>query len=148
MSSNSTARETANLERAMAERPPVIRWRYDPIRKVQVAWYVDDPYMTGGANRGKTHCRHNHPFTEENTIITPTGRSCRTCDKTHCIHGHEYTDENTITKADGARQCRTCKNQATSAWQSKNREVTPEQRARKSELERQRRQRQREERAA
>jgi hypothetical protein len=27
----------------------------------------------------KTHCKHGHPFDEENTIIRPGGRKCRTC---------------------------------------------------------------------
>ena len=117
MNQNSTAREVAKLEADMAERPVVIHWRLDPVRRVQVAWYVDDPYMTGGPNGDKTHCRHNHEFTPENTIL----------------------------KSDGARQCRTCKNQAAAQWHAANPQVlTPEQRARKSEQERLRRQRQRE----
>ena len=44
MTSNSTIREVAKLEAAMAERPPRIEWRLDPIRRIQVAWFVDDPH--------------------------------------------------------------------------------------------------------
>lgn len=33
----------------------------------------------GSYNRDKTHCDRGHPFDEKNTIIRPTGRSCRTC---------------------------------------------------------------------
>ena len=82
MSSNSTSREVAKLEQAMAERPPVIKYRLDPRTRVQVAWYVDDPYMTGGCNRDKTACKYNHPYTPENTILKSDGaRQCRTCKK-------------------------------------------------------------------
>lgn len=45
---NSTSREVTKLEAAMAERPPIIEWRLDPVRRVQVAWFVDDPYMEHG----------------------------------------------------------------------------------------------------
>lgn len=27
----------------------------------------------------KTHCKYGHEYTEENTVMTRTGRSCRTC---------------------------------------------------------------------
>ena len=30
-------------------------------------------------NRGKTHCKHGHEFTPENTYPQPTGRGCREC---------------------------------------------------------------------
>lgn len=77
----------------------------------------------------KTHCKHGHEFTPENTMPqTGGGRACRTCnrerarafyeahkgprqqnnrDKTHCKRGHEFTPENTIQRKDG-RECRTC----------------------------------------
>lgn len=41
---NSTMREVEKLEEAMEEDPPIIEWRLDPVRRVQVAWVVDDPY--------------------------------------------------------------------------------------------------------
>lgn len=31
--------------------------------------------------------------------------------KTHCKHGHEFTPENTIPKANGGRNCRQCRNE-------------------------------------
>jgi hypothetical protein len=49
-------------------------------------WHLDP--VTRGVNlrRGqhwesaKTHCHHGHPFTEENTYLTPAGhRECREC---------------------------------------------------------------------
>ena len=42
---NSTMREVEKLEAAMALRPPHIEWRLDPVRRVQVAWLVDDPHV-------------------------------------------------------------------------------------------------------
>lgn len=32
------------------------------------------------ANRRKTHCKHGHEFTTENTRLVPEGRICRRCD--------------------------------------------------------------------
>lgn len=75
--------------------------------------------------------------------------------RTHCSHGHEYTPENTHIKPDGSRRCRTCHREQARAHnaQPKNRQIknkrdkeyraahpmTPEQKARKLELQRQRR---------
>lgn len=77
----------------------------------------------------KTHCKHGHEFTAENTMPqTNGGRACRTCNndrakawyeahkgerqqdnktKTHCKRGHEFTPENTRIRKDG-RECRAC----------------------------------------
>ena len=83
-----------------------------------------------GNHRGasKTHCKHGHEFTPENTMARGSGRQCRTCNnkrasawyeahrgdrerhnkfKTHCKRGHEFTPENTIQRKDG-RECRSC----------------------------------------
>ena len=30
-------------------------------------------------NARKTHCKHGHEFTEENTYLSPMGRHCKTC---------------------------------------------------------------------
>ena len=117
MSSSSAKSEVAKFEADIAVRPPVIHWRLDPVRRVQVAWYVDDPYADGRPNGEKTACKYGHPFTDENTMLRAT-----------------------------KRECRTCKNRAKSAWQAANPKVlTPEQRRRKTESERLRRQRRREE---
>lgn len=75
--------------------------------------------------------------------------------RTHCRHGHEYTPENTHVKSDGSRRCRTChreqarlhnsqpekrqiKNERDSTYRTAH-PMTPEQKARKLELQRQRR---------
>lgn len=85
------------------------------------------------ANSVKTHCIHGHPFSEENTHITPEGhRSCRECYrascrsrykrkhapdrevlplnrlKTHCNHGHPFDEANTYVSKDGKRMCQAC----------------------------------------
>jgi hypothetical protein len=99
---------TAEMDAALESNPPVIEWRKRP-NGIYVPVSVFDPHPDGGHNRTKTHCKHNHEFTPENTIITRDGR-----------------------------QCRTCKNVVTSVWQA-TRVLTPEQRARKNEQERVRR---------
>lgn len=80
---NSTIREVEKLEAAMAVKPPVIEWRLDPVRRVQIAVVVEDPYADDGVRWGerRTHCRRRHAFTEENTIVRPGdgARECRTC---------------------------------------------------------------------
>ncbi len=82
---------------------------------------------------GKTHCKHGHEFTPENTILNRNGhRACRACgiakthrrrplsprapfwDRTHCPKGHEYTPENTSVHESSvkwSRSCRTCRNE-------------------------------------
>lgn len=75
----------------------------------------------------KTHCKHGHEFTPDNTMEhVRGGRQCRTCNreratawyaakhgaprqgpKTHCKRGHEFTPENTMRRRDG-RECRAC----------------------------------------
>ena len=39
--------------------------------------------------------------------------------RTHCKHGHEFTEENTYIWSDGARRCRTCGLDATKAYQAR-----------------------------
>ena len=84
----------------------------------------------------KTHCKHGHPFDEENTRILPEGyRECKECQrlknlrraarvaavtgrpldvrpnawKTHCPQGHPYSGENLyIQPSNGGRICRAC----------------------------------------
>jgi hypothetical protein len=85
----------------------------------------------GIANFVKTHCKHGHEFTPENTIIHQTTghRACRKCqrrlvreamrerrarerleqpERTHCKHGHPLTPENVYLGRNDAKQCRTC----------------------------------------
>lgn len=35
-------------------------------------------------NARKTHCKHGHEFTAENTVIVPLGRQCRLCLRAAC----------------------------------------------------------------
>ena len=39
--------------------------------------------------------------------------------KTHCKHGHPFTAENTLTNGAGARECRTCKRERWWQWHQK-----------------------------
>lgn len=42
-------------------------------------------------NARKTHCKHGHEFTVDNTIIRKDGRECRTCKKTYYKRKKSYT---------------------------------------------------------
>jgi hypothetical protein len=113
--------EPSEMDRLIAAQPPVVVWQPDK-RGIQVAVYVYDPHVDGGHNREKTHCKRNHEFTPENTMVTATGRQCRTCkalnrkdqprgSKTFpdaCDRGHEFDTWNTIVNPDGSFECRTC----------------------------------------
>ena len=96
-----------------------------------------------------THCLQGHPYDEQNTRISKYGkRVCRACDiarstarydqirvgpvppKTHCKNGHLYTS---TYQKNGKTQsrCLVCSNQATKAWQARNREKHLESRRQK-----------------
>jgi hypothetical protein len=88
-----------------------------------------------------TACRHGHPFTAENTRITPDGhRRCQTCARlrreaikagveppalwkrprplaTHCKRGHELSGDNLLVSSN-QRFCRTCMRERRSAARS------------------------------
>lgn len=36
--------------------------------------------------------------------------------RTHCKHGHEFTPENTYIRSDGSRQCKTCRRATQKRW--------------------------------
>ena len=49
----------------------------------------------------------------DNNLDTVTHGRHRNASKTHCKHGHEFTPENTyIIPTSGSRRCRTCKSEA------------------------------------
>lgn len=43
--------------------------------------------------------------------------------KTHCKHGHEFTPENTYLCTNGSRACRTCSRKRTSEWARDHRSI-------------------------
>lgn len=83
-------------------------------------------------NARKTHCKHGHPFNEENTYISSNGhRICIICYQnkmrkqgkvpggkkgrkkaTHCPQGHPYDEENTYITPQGFQSCRICRREA------------------------------------
>lgn len=75
---NSTSREVAKLDAAMAAKPPRIVWQVNS-RGIQIAVQVEDPYPDMEP-RGRTRCKAGHLFDEVNTIPRSDGdRDCREC---------------------------------------------------------------------
>lgn len=96
-------------------------------------------------NRAKTHCKHGHEFTPENTEVKETAttrnRICLTCKNsntkssrqadlnkpprtvrnkaTKCHKGHAYTAENTRITNQGRRVCKRCVADAATAYRNK-----------------------------
>lgn len=87
----------------------------------------------GEENRRKTHCKHGHPFDDENTLLRvgPSGQRWRVCKKCrahnevlrvqrnrqrdeygrldrYCKNGHDRTPENTYEFRSNGRLIRTC----------------------------------------
>jgi hypothetical protein len=70
----------------------------------------------------KTHCKHGHEFTPENTRVYRGARTCLTCErsrgntrtglgrrlKTVCKHGHPLSGDNLYITSEGRRRCRAC----------------------------------------
>lgn len=61
-------------------------------------------------NRACVNPDHLRPVTRQENLLAPGSLSeaKRHADKTHCKHGHEFTPENTHRKKDGSRNCRQC----------------------------------------
>jgi len=67
------------MDAALEADPPVVVWEKNS-HGVWIGVEVYDPHPDGGHNGTKTSCKRNHPYTEENTMITPAGwRQCRIC---------------------------------------------------------------------
>lgn len=105
------------------------------------------PIAPAAINAVKTHCARGHEFTEANTIITATGRNCRTCRRWHerrveakkrglplpespdevmprrrsdsCPNGHPYDEGNTYVDPKGTRRCRTCAREDCARYRAK-----------------------------
>lgn len=60
-------------------------------------------------NRACVNPDHLEPVTNRENILRGEGASARNARKTHCKHNHEFTPENTYLRPDGGgRGCRTC----------------------------------------
>jgi hypothetical protein len=106
----------------------------------RVNGYVRNEEHVGKVLARRTHCKHGHEFTPENTMHFEgsRGRKCRECSRlacsaayhrknpdshtlggTHCRRGHEFTPENTyIYPATGTRACRECRRIKKSEWEA------------------------------
>jgi hypothetical protein len=66
---------------------------------------------------------HLEPVTHRENSLRGTGAPARNAVKTHCKHGHEFTPENTRIRPNGWRACRACHNASTRLTDREIREV-------------------------
>lgn len=74
------------------------------------------PRSHAATEAAKTHCRHGHEYTPENTVLASDGhRECKACNyarkkaaKTHCPKGHPYDADNVLLSSSGRRMCAVC----------------------------------------
>lgn len=82
----------------------------------------DESCPGGSDCRHRRCINPGHLVVATNTENALRGKSlwARNKRKTHCKHGHEFTPENTILRADG-RACRTCQNRDAAAYKRRKR---------------------------
>lgn len=98
----------------------------DPIIREKLRDHWDDPSFRErcsvgprariAAESAKTHCKHGHEYTPENTFLSPSGhRECKACNyarkkaaKTVCPKGHLYDGSTVVLSSSGRRICPIC----------------------------------------
>jgi hypothetical protein len=60
---------------------------------------------------------HLEPVSRRTNILRGIGYTAQQAAKTHCKHGHPFSDENTYITPSGSRQCRRCNRAAVDRYQ-------------------------------
>lgn len=73
--------------------------------------------------RNRSCCNTNHleAVTHIENIMRGSGVCAINAKKTHCKHGHEFTSENTLSVHGNRRNCKKCRATANLKWQRKHR---------------------------
>jgi hypothetical protein len=66
---------------------------------------------------------HLEPVTNRENVLRGTGFAARLARKTHCKHGHEFTPENTGSHRGHGRRCRTCAREESRANRARTRKA-------------------------
>jgi hypothetical protein len=75
-------------------------------------------------NRACVNPAHLEPVTNGENVLRGEGLAAVNAAKTHCKHGHEFTPENTLGRgARRGRQCRACYNRLRREWRARRSEA-------------------------
>lgn len=73
-------------------------------------------------NHGCVNPSHLEAVTKRENTLRGVGPAAQHAQQTHCKHGHPFDDENTWIDSTGARHCRVCKRAACQRWFNKHRD--------------------------
>jgi hypothetical protein len=71
--------------------------------------HIDHVKARGCTHHNCVNPAHLEPVTRRENILRGDSPAAKNARKTHCPKGHAYDDQNTYVRADGERDCRTCK---------------------------------------
>ena len=85
------------------------RWAYERfVGPIPDGLTIDHVWDRGCTNRSCVNPAHLEAVTNRENLMRGNGACAVNARKTHCKHGHEFTPENTGTRKDGNRYCKTC----------------------------------------
>lgn len=79
------------------------------VGKIPPGKVIDHVRKRGCVNRHCVNPAHMEPVTGKTNTLRGNNPAAINARKTHCKHGHEFSPENTAILGDGSRQCRICR---------------------------------------
>lgn len=114
LESNGYARFTIGQKRTGAH-----RWAYERfVGSIPPGMAIDHLCR----NRACVNPDHLEPVTTRANLLRGETLAAANAAKTHCKHGHKFTPENTVRDGAGNRQCRECRNRRAREYQARKRQ--------------------------